>query len=748
MGLYTDTIVRKEENNKKIEKYADDSLLRDHSMVHIENEMDEIQTAILFILDQFGIRLPRHFGHTSIGGLLSSMLDPLGMMYEHYESVLEKIKNRAEYILAFRADGKAVAITPSLLGYKWFCPHDSETGWVTRGWAKTLQPGCYVFTRPLEQKKTTITTFIINVLKYLTIYDVLHIAAATLLVSLFGLALPRISQWVYHIYIQDAAAHMTGFVYALTLFLLVGLVRGVLSLIKSLTLARIKFRVSLKMQSAVMAKVLHLPQSFFLANSSGKLARRISSCGRLSDSILSIFLDVLLDFSFSGFYLSQMNELSPELFGPAVFFLVLRIVLSVIGALSYLQNETRALEADMENSSFLFSAIRGIQKIKGMGAQTLVYARWAELYRKILHYEYDQPFFMKYQDVLLTAVSSLTTVALLQTSSAGGISREDYLTFAASYTLIITVITSLTQMMRNIFQLQTLSNNTKPILEAVSELAEPLEFVRNLKGDILIDDVSFRYPDSQRDCLRGISLHIKAGEKVAIVGRSGCGKSTLLKLLIGFERPDQGMIFFDDKPISSLNLTSLRQNIGSVFQFTRLIPGSIATNVKLTATQEVSEEDIWRALDMAAIGDEIRALPLGLETDITEAGTSGFSGGQRQQILLARAYLNDPPILIMDEATSALDNITQSRSLASLLNYRHTVIMVAHRLTTVKQFDRIVLIEDGRITEEGNYETLMEKNGQFARLVRKQLIQTEEDQKPIGSLLHGGSRDFRRNEEQ
>ena len=725
MGLYTDTIVSREENNKKIELYADESLIRDENMVRIESDMDDVQTAILFILEKFGIRLPRQFGKTTVSGLLSSMLDPLGMMYEYSEDVEEKLKEKTEFILAFREDGKAVAITPSARGYRWFCPHDSRSGSASKKWCGTVRRGCYIFTRPLEQRESTITTFIVNVLKQLTIYDILSLVLATLLVSLFGLLLPKINQWVYDVYIHDAAAHVTGFTYAIILFLLVNLVRGILSLAKTLALATVQIRVSLKMQSAVMAKVLHLPQSFFHENAAGKISKRINSCGRLSDLILSIFLDILLDFGFSGIYLSQMKELAPELFGPAVLFLVVKLVISVISAISFSRNESKALEVDMENSSFLYSAIRGIQKIKGMGAEKFIYGKWAELYRKILHYDYNQPFFLKHQNVLLTAVSSLATVVLLHITAESGLSREDYLIFSSSYTLIVTVITTVTNMMRNIFQLKMLSNNVQPIFQAVSEQKASAFCVRELKGDIRIDDVYFQYPESLRGCLRGISLDIKAGEKVALVGQSGCGKSTLLRLLIGFEHPDEGMVSFDNRPVDSLNLTTLRQNIGSVFQFSKLIPGTIASNVTLTATREVSEEEIWNALDRAAIGDDIRALPLKLETEISESNSSGFSGGQRQRILIARALINNPAVLIMDEATSALDNITQSQVLESILNYRRTVIMVAHRLSTVKGFDRIILLEDGRITEEGTYEELMENNGHFAELVRKQLVQGE-----------------------
>ena len=437
-------------------------------------------------------------------------------------------------------------------------------------------------------------------------------------------------------------------------------------------------------------------------------------------------MDVILDFSFSWIYLFQMKGIAPNLFAPAVVFLVLKILLSIIGAIFYSNNEAKSIEVEMDSTNLLYASIRGIQKIKGMGAQKHIYSKWAELYRKTLQYTYKQPFFLKYQGALISAVSTCATITLMAVSSKYNISREDYMTFVSSYTLIITVVSSLTDMMQNLFLMKILSDNVQPIFAAETEQTESLEYVKNITGRIKIENVHFKYPESQKGCLDGVSIDIKRGEKLAIVGESGCGKSTLLKLLIGFEKPDEGMIYYDDRAINSVNLKSLRRNIGSVFQFSKVFPGTISSNVTFTASGEVSEDKIWEAVDMAVIGDYIRELPLKLDTEISESNSCGFSGGQRQRILIARSLINNPKVLILDEATSALDNITQDKVLDNINKLNMTVIMVAHRLSTVVNFDRIIMMDAGKIVEEGTYKELMDKNGRFAELVKKQLINTKE----------------------
>ena len=214
---------------------------------------------------------------------------------------------------------------------------------------------------------------------------------------------------------------------------------------------------------------------------------------------------------------------------------------------------------------------------------------------------------------------------------------------------------------------------------------------------------------------------------MAIVGESGCGKSTLLKIIMGMEFPDSGIVYYDNKNIADLNLRSLRQKIGSVFQFSKLFPGTIYENLVFGCSETISEERAWEALDRACMGEYIRTLPLGLNTEISQSNSSGFSGGQRQRILIARALIRNPRVLILDEATSALDNITQKQVLDNIMELNCTILMVAHRLSTVINFDRIIMLKNGEIAEAGTYNELMKMKGLFAQLVEKQLIKEEEE---------------------
>ena len=733
MGLYTDSIKKREENNRKLEMYADEALIRNRKMLRVEEDIDDVQTALLYLLDCFGLSVSRIPKQQSVQMLMGTLLDPLGMMYEERSSVVEASQSRTEYLLAFRNDGKAVVLKPSLRGYRYFCPFDSAEGRASKGYIASLQPVCYSVSRPLKERETLLYTFEYNVLKNLTVYDLLRLLAATALVTGFGYILPLISRWVYNVYINEEGSAGL-FRLAVITFLTISLIRGFISLTKTIMLARTKMRISVNMQSAVMAKVLHLPHDFFQNTSSGKISKRIYNCGRLSDMILQITMDVLLNLSFSVVYLYQMKGFEPRLFVPAVMFLGLKIFVSVLGAVDYARNEAGILQIDMENSSFLFSVIRGVQKIKGMGAEKAFYSRWADMYRRKLSLTYQQPFFLKYNTEILSAVTIGSTIALLGVSMKNDISGETYMTFSASYALIITVISSLTDIMQNIFLTGVLCENIRPIFETENEKSEALEYVKRLNGEIRAENIWFSYQDDPRGCLKGITLDIKRGESVAIVGESGCGKSTLLKILLGLELPDDGEVSYDGKPLSSLNPGSLRRRIGSVLQFSRVFPGTIADNVMFGSSESYDEAKIWKALDKAVIGDYIRSLPLKLDTEISESVSSGFSGGERQRILLARAFIDNPRILILDEATSALDNIAQTRVIENIRDMKATVIMAAHRLSTVEKFDRIIMLEKGIIAEEGSYEELMNKDGKFAALVRKQMIQSSKDTKEGNKL--------------
>jgi len=724
MGIYTKSIREKEKNNLKSEQYADEALLKDTHFKHVESETDDIQNAIFYILDKFKIKGVSRIqdGTGDASDVIEALLAPLGMMYDFSKSALEAGKTRTEYILAFRKDGKAVVIRPTIFGYRWHCTYDSTSGLATKKYLNELNSGCYVINRPIEKKTSILGTFVYNVFKYLTIYDLIRLFFAIGIIYLSGLVIPLINKWVYKEYIPNPSQKGFWLRFVILGFLTVTAMRAFLTMTKSLTLFKVKNRVSQCFQSAIMAKVLHLPQSFFRSNSSGKLSRRINSCGRLSEMVLDVILNIILDFSFISVYFIQMHQIAPQLYGIALLFPVIRLLFSLLVAILNAKKEEMKLNNEMESSQLMYSSVKGIQKIKATGTERVLYSKWAELYSKSLAYEYKLPFLLKYQSEILSAILTCATITLMVMASYTNITREDYMVFLASYALVNSGIQTFIDMMQDLFTMKVLARNVTPIFDADQEQKKKKEYIKNISGKIRAENIHFKYKNSPNTCLNGVSLNIKAGEKVAIVGESGCGKSTFLQILLGMEVPTKGMVYYDDKAINSLNLKSLRRLIGSVFQFSKIFPGTIESNVTFTATKNVGDKEVWDALDKAEIKKTIEEQPLGLGTEITQSSSSGFSGGQRQRLLLARAFLNNPKVMLLDEATSALDNVTQNKVLKSILKSRATVVMVAHRLSTVVEFDRIIMLEKGVIVEEGTYKELIQKEGKFFELVRKQLV--------------------------
>jgi ATP-binding cassette subfamily C protein len=264
-----------------------------------------------------------------------------------------------------------------------------------------------------------------------------------------------------------------------------------------------------------------------------------------------------------------------------------------------------------------------------------------------------------------------------------------------------------------------LYEQARPILETRPEVQEGLSDPGILTGGIEIQSASFRYQEDGAPVLRDISLQIKPGEFVALVGPSGSGKSTLLRLLLGFEKLASGGIYYDGQDLASLDIQAVRRQMGVVLQNGSLVAGDIFTNIG--AAHVCTLEEAWTAAAMAGIAEDIKAMPMQMHTVVNE-GASTLSGGQRQRLMIARAIVNRPRILLFDEATSALDNRTQALVSASLDRMKATRVVVAHRLSTIVNADRIVVIEGGRIVQTGTYAQLLAQPGLFADLARRQLV--------------------------
>ena len=260
-------------------------------------------------------------------------------------------------------------------------------------------------------------------------------------------------------------------------------------------------------------------------------------------------------------------------------------------------------------------------------------------------------------------------------------------------------------------------------MKACPQIGSQKEIVTSVSGSVEINNVIFRYTKDGPAILDDLSLKIKSGQYVAVVGKTGCGKSTLLRLLLGFETPDTGAVYYDGKDVTKLDPKSLHRQVGVVMQNGKLFSGSIYSNITVSAPQ-LTMEDAWEAAAMAGMEEDIRAMPMGMHTVLSE-GNGGISGGQKQRLMIARAIAPKPKLLFLDEATAALDNITQKHVSDSLNRMKCTRIVIAHRLSTIRECDRILVLDRGKIVEDGNYEELVSQNGFFAELVRRQQIQPE-----------------------
>lgn len=731
MSINSELIRRKETINQTIEKYADEALLNDIQIKSMEKGLDDVQSALLYILKCFGISASRVYGFYEVDDLVVRLMEAAGVMYRKSSHLDKETEDNTQYVLCFDQKDKPYVIRPTKMGYCWYDPNSGKNGLCTKRFVKSKKDECYVFTQPLKLHSSVLLTFIVSVFRYLTFRDIVLLLLSSAAMTGLGLALPKINQWIYNVYLNDPAGQFYKFRVMFGLFISLSIANTVVSVLKSKLLSEIRNRISVKVQGVVMAKILDLPRAFFSSNSSGKISKRISQCNNLTSSIVSVFLDILLNFSFSGAYLIQMHGISDDLFVPALIFSGLRLAFSIITSIWDNMISRETLSLSMESDSFFYSVIKGIMKIKSIGVEKKVYARWAENYRRILHNNYNKPFLLRNQGLIISALSTVTTVTLMDVTVLSDLTREEYMVFSSSFAMVLSVVNNLIGTMGTIFRMNTMADNIAPIFEYETAANPQQEFVSSLRGNVRVDHIHFRYDEDQPPCLDDVSLNVRAGEKVALVGESGCGKSTLLKIIMGMEVPDSGVVWYDDKDIRNLNQRSLRQKIGSVFQFSKLFPGTIYDNVTFGCFETVNEERVWEALETAAIADYIRSLPLGINTEVSQSNSSGFSGGQRQQLLLARALIRNPKILVLDEATSALDNITQKKVLDNVLQLNSTVLMVAHRLSTVMNFDRIVMLKSGKIAEHGTYDELMKHNSLFAELVHKQLIEekkmTEQD---------------------
>ena len=725
MGWFTEQIRQRTENDQNV---LEDSFFRMASVVmdkwdanRLEDKRLIAKEAIDDIL-KFYHQKPVEIPDTirDVNDQLEYVLRPTGLMTRKVE--LEESWQNDAYgpMLGYLKEaGTAVALLPgTIYGYYFKDPATGKRTRITRKTTRLFSREALCFYQPLPMKKLGIPDLLKYMKNSITHGDLVVIVLATLAVQLVGMIEPRVYSLVTGKILEG---HNMNLMAGVGVFLLTSAFAAqLIGLVRNLLMQRINTKTSQAVQASVMMRILSLPVSFFRRYSSGELSSRAGSVNSLCSMMLNNILSIGLSSLLSLLYVAQIFSFAPALVWPSLLIILATVVMSLAVSFVQIGISRKRMKLSAEEQGMSYAVINGIQKIRLSGSEKRVFARWGRLYAKGAQLEYNPPLFLKINTVITTAISLIGTIVLYYLAIQTNVGVSQYYAFTAAYGRVMGAFSALAGIAVSVASIRPVLEMAEPILKAEPELAADKQPVDRVTGHIEMSHVSFRYEENTPYVLNDLSLDIKAGEYVAIVGRTGCGKSTLVRLLLGFEKPEKGGIFYDRHDLNSIDPRSLRKHIGVVIQNGQLFQGDIFSNITISAP-DLTLDEAWEAAEMAGIAQDIRDMPMGMQTLISE-GQGGISGGQKQRLMIARAVAPKPSILIFDEATSALDNKTQKQVSGALDKLNCTRIVIAHRLSTIRNCDRILVMDKGTIIEEGTYDDLIAQNGHFAELVARQRL--------------------------
>ncbi len=626
-------------------------------------------------------------------------------------------------LLAYtREENRPVALLPVARGkYELFDPELRTRIPVNSGNAELLAPGAYMFYRSLPER-------VINALDLLRFAlqgrrrELLALLWTGIAATLLGMVTPLATAILIDHAIPDAERKLllqVGFG-----LLAASFGGAIFQFVQGFALVRWQTLSESNTQTAVWDRLLNLRISFFRQYSTGDLQERVSVITRIRQLLSGPAIRTLFASFFSLLNLGLLFFYNAQL--ALVALAVALVVTFVTTAASIITRQKLRLLQQRKGEIFGLTVqlIDGISKLRVAGAQNRAFAHWAQEYTGQLHLVRSVQLIadrVKAFNTVLPTVSrilifSLAARAIAQ--SQAGLSTGIFLAFNTAFGTLLAGITNLSNTLIEVLEVGVLWERLQPILETEPERDLRKADPGRLSGHLKLDRVSFRYRPHGPLTLEHVTLEAQAGEFIALVGPSGSGKSTLVRLLLGFETPEEGAVYYDGQDLAELDLSAVRRQLGVVLQNSRLLSASIFENISSGAL--LTLDQAWSAARMAGLASEIEAMPMGMHTIISEGGTN-LSGGQRQRLLIARALALKPRILIFDEATSALDNRTQAIVSQSIEQLQVTRIAIAHRLSTIRHADRIYVIEAGRIVQQGSFEELASGEGIFAFLMARQM---------------------------
>lgn len=679
--------------------------------------------AVEDILKYYHIRRPEfpEDDFHDMNEFLEAALRPHGIMSRHVRLDDNWDRKASGALLATRTDdGSVVALLPlGVAHYRFEDSHTGKTVVVDKKNRDLISCDAIMFYRPFPLKPLSVGDLVTYIIGQIALSDFVYLVLAMLAVTSAGMMLPWINNRLFSDVLVSGSGRM---LLGAAIFLVCATLSGVLlSTLKALLSARISIKLDVNVFAATMMRILSLPANFFRNYSAGELSARASYmttlCNRMVDAVLSTGLSAVMSLA----YITQLSAYAPALIAPALTVTVLTLVVTIITVLVQTGVTRKQMELGSKESGMSYAIISGMQKIRLTGSEKRAFARWGRLYAREAKLSYNPPFFLKISSVITLAISLIGTLVLYAVAIRSGVSTAEYYGFNAAYGAINGAFMALAGVASTIAGFSPILNMVKPIMETVPETSEDKIQLSQVSGAIELNNVTFRYDESQPPVLDDLSLKIRPGQYVAVVGRTGCGKSTLMRIMLGFETPERGAVYYDGHDIRTVDPHSLRRRIGTVTQNGKLFSGDIYSNI-VVAAPWLTMQEAWEAAEIAGIADDIRRMPMRMHTVISE-GQGGISGGQRQRLMIARAIAPKPKILFFDEATSALDNVTQKKISEALDSMKCTRIVIAHRLSTIRECDRILVLDGGKILEDGTYDELIARSGFFAELVSRQQLE-------------------------
>ena len=614
-----------------------------------------------------------------------------------------------------------------VFGQNIFDPQEGTTRPLTREDIDTLDEDALMFYRPypehaasfLDLGKWAASTFKGSLGLLLLV---------SVLISLMGMVSPIFFGHIVDKAIPDGDRRM---LWEMAVCLL-GVTAGSIafSLGQGILTLRVKSGITLHMQSAVIDRLLNLPLTFFKKFSSGDLLNRSMIVSEISAEVSGVAIKGL----FAGFS-TCISILLLFYYSPSLAMVPLGFGLLSCACSLYLGIKVRRAALQYERGSgklngFLFQMVNSISKFRVAGAEKLVFHEWSNRYSRQLKHLSKILSYNNWNKVINPAITLCATIALylmvvksmglsMSSGEATVLTMGTFVAFNAAFGNFMMGVDSLSETAVDIIDSFAKQDIAKPIITATPELDTSKEDPGQLNGEIEVRDLSFRYSEDGPYILRDLGLEIYAGDFVAFVGPSGCGKSTLFRLLLGFEQPEAGSILFNNQDISGLDICSIRRQIGTVLQTASISAGSIFENI--ASGLVITLDEAWNAARDAGLDEDINAMPMGMHTIVSEGG-GNLSGGQRQRLLIARALATNPRILLFDEATSALDNRTQEIVSRSVARRKVTRLVIAHRLSTIEDADQVIVLNQGKVEQQGTFDALKDEAGMFQRMISRQTV--------------------------